>query len=49
MSHTVCVLYFLRRWNYRAAGLYWVGSIGHSMLVLVPGAVLSKWCAMSAE
>ena len=30
------------RWNYRVFGLYWVGSIGHSMLVLVPGAILSK-------
>jgi hypothetical protein len=24
----------------RDVGLYWAGSIGHSMLVLVPGAIL---------
>lgn len=29
--------------NYRAVGLYWAGSIGHSMLVLVPGAILGKY------
>jgi len=45
MSRIVCRI-FLLRWNYRVAGLYWVGSIGHSMLVLVPGAILSKQCAI---
>jgi hypothetical protein len=30
------------RWRYRVYGLYWVGSIGHCMLVLLPGAILSK-------
>jgi len=39
--HFICDAFVLR-WSYRAAGLYWVGSIGHSMLVLVPGAILSK-------
>lgn len=28
--------------DYHYIGLYWVGSIGHSMLVLVPGAILGQ-------
>jgi len=39
MLYLLCMMF---RWDYHAAGLYWVGSIGHSMLVLVPGAILSK-------
>lgn len=31
------------KWNYREVGLYWAGSIGHSMLVLIPGAILGRY------
>jgi len=31
------------RWNYREVGLWWAGSIGHSMLILIPGAIVGKF------
>jgi len=50
-AHYLCMIMMMaaQAWNqsFRNVGLYWAGSIGHSMVVLIPGSVIGvhgiKW------
>ena len=39
------ILYYFYREDYRNVALYWTGSIGHSMLVFIPGNLTGDYLA----